>query len=165
MATSRSAVPIISPASPLSPSSRNHSFRPISEQLPPIFLDSQPTPHLHKLFLGEGHLPASPLAWDLNEAWLGATAMARARAMRSLMEGIGYAATGRSTTKKKGPVQYDQAPSRHFRLTSYLHSVMVSIAVLASPRVGYSPSILYFDISLGLVAIVTHFLLDISSMT
>src|SRR4029078_2784698 len=47
----------------------------------------------------------------------------------------------------------------------YLHSVMVSIAVLASPSVGYSPSILYFDISLGFDCIVTHFLDDISSMT
>ena len=48
---------------------------------------------------------------------------------------------------------------------SYLHSVIVCIAVSASPSVGYLPSILYFVISLGIAFIVTHFLLDISSMT
>ena len=47
----------------------------------------------------------------------------------------------------------------------YLQSVMVCMAVSASPCVGYLPSILYFFVSFGFVAIVTHFFVVMSSMT
>ena len=47
----------------------------------------------------------------------------------------------------------------------YLHSVMVCMAVSASPWVGYLPSILYFFMSLGSAFIVVHFFADIYSIT
>jgi len=48
---------------------------------------------------------------------------------------------------------------------SYLHSVIVCMAVSASPKVGYLPSILYFFMSPGSVFMVVHFFVIMSSMT